>query len=101
MTRNRILPYLGLALVTVIPATLALALTAFNPSARDGLGGFTPVFLGFLTVIVVSFGWLFLVPSVLIAIWCLTKRDHVMTNALTLAVAAVWLALYWIATNFR
>src|SRR5262245_1148192 len=100
-TRDAILAQLGLALVTVLPAFLALALTLLTPSARVGAGGFTPAFFGFSTVIVVSFGWLFVLPSMTIAIRGLTRRRHLVTNALSLACSAVWIALYWFVTHFR
>lgn len=101
MKKTTTLAHVALALVTYVPTSLALAIALLAQSAQDGIGGFVPAFLGFLTVIMVSFGWFLVVPSLVISIRGLAKRDHMAMNAVSLVFCALWMAFYWVVANFR
>ena len=99
MDKNTILAHVGLGLVTYIPLLIAFVFTLVTPSAQ-AVRGFLPALLGFLTLAMTTFGWVFLPPSLIIAVNGLMTQDRIVINTLTLLCSAFWIVANFVIANF-
>ena len=99
---NKISSHVGLGLVTYGALLAYLLVTIITGDAQSDINElFSFEFFGFFATFMTFFGWIFIIPALMISFKGIVKKNDLKINSTTLFVCAIWFMIgYWIMTHF-